>query len=296
MSVRINKNQNFLIDTEIIELSLTKQLIKQFDESLLSGCSYDLRVGNIVRSRSRLTKIDIETKEFFAQSGECFTIETLEEVNLRDNILYGLIFNKHSVLGKGLFHPATTVDPGFIGPLSITFFNLGNTPIKIEKGMKICSIHFQPIHANPKLIYGTTQRPSYKEGDSQYTLNFENPEIELSDVLLSKMYGAPISRLYDKFSEIESRFNLKSLTKDEELRKEKRQKSSELRAAFIGAIVGSLISFALQFLLAQDGNSSKIENQDKENNHIPKQESVIDSNSFIESQKDIYNKNGSNKK
>lgn len=245
MSIKINKNQNFLIDKQIIELSETKGFITNFDQSLLSGCSYDLRVGNIVRSRSRLSTFDLDKKEYYAESGECFTIETLEEVNLNDPLSYGLIFNKHSILGKGLFHPATTVDPGFSGPLSITFFNLGNTPIQIEKGMKICSIHFHPVYPKPNLIYGTNLKPSYKEGDSQFALNFDNPEIDREDDLLAKMYGAPISRLFEKIEEIESRFSLRVLERDDVLEREKGMKNWRLLTVLIGAIIGSLMTFLL---------------------------------------------------
>ena len=243
MTLKINKNQNFLIDKQIIELSKTNSLITHFDENLLSGCSYDLRVGQIVRSRSRLSTFNLNDEKYYAESGECFTIETLEEVNLRDTVAYGLIFNKHAILGEGLFHPATTVDPGFCGHLSITFFNLGNTKIKIEKGMRICSIHFQTLYPKPELIYGIKQRPSYKEGDSKFALNFDNPDIEHDDTLLAKMYGEPITRLYNKIDELESKFDLKIFEKNDAQRKENRAIGLNYLRTFIGIILAAIITF-----------------------------------------------------
>lgn len=280
MNPKVNRNQNFLIDKQIIELSNSKGLITNFDENFLSGCSYDLRVGKTVRSRSRLTTFDLDKHEYYAESGECFTIETLERVNLRDTLSYGLIFNKHSILGKGLFHPATTVDPGFTGSLAITFFNLGNTPIQIEKEMKICSIHFQPVTPKPEKIYGKNLQPSIKEGTTEFALYVDNPNIERKDELLAKMYGAPISRLFKKVEELESNFDFNVLKRDYISRKEKKQNIKTFWIALTTALIASLVSFLLPMLF-NSGNSI-INSFDKEQY----EQDTIYSNKRLENKKD----------
>src|ERR1041385_2906171 len=105
------KLETLLIDKTIISLSKKSGLIKPLDPNSLSGCSYDLRAGQILRSRNKMSSFDLST-EYVVESGECVTVETLEEVNIRTLPLFGVIVNKHSILAKGFFHPITTVDPG----------------------------------------------------------------------------------------------------------------------------------------------------------------------------------------
>lgn len=197
--------QSPLIDRDILELVARHKIIDPLDPNLLSGCSYDLRVGPEVRSRNRQRKFDLsEGKEFFVEAGECVTFQTMEKLNFREPPLFAYVVNKHSVLARGIVHPITKVDPGFTGPLAVTIFNHGGPPEKLKLGQPIVSLVIYPLHAVPDRIYGETQTPTAgREGNIEIAGVIDEPPGPVDDAGLQRMYGRPLWRLYERVADLE---------------------------------------------------------------------------------------------
>jgi len=200
-------NSSILVDSQIIELVEKGSLISPFDPTLLSGCSYDLRVGDILISRNKTQQFDLKKESYIIETNECITIETLEEISLKDKNIFAIIVNKHSVLGHGLFHPITTVDPGFKSKLAITFFNLGHVPYTLTKGQIICNIYFHFLDKEPSRKYGENQTPTYKEGSVDFALIIKQPHVDLTGSMPRLTLGKPFSDIWKKIDELESKIN-----------------------------------------------------------------------------------------
>lgn len=261
----MKKNSSILVDKDIIELVNSRNLITPFDKNLLSGCSYDIRAGTKIISRNRTSEFDLSKSPYVIESGECVTIQTLEEFSLRDKQLFGIIANKHSVLGQGLFHPITTVDPGFQGPLSITFIHWGHVPYKISQGDKICNIYFHYLANMPDKIYGVSQVPTVKEGSTDYALIIKEPDEQLRNKSLKFTYGKPFTDLLEKVEALEKRLEkidgqseLTYYKKEEEKRKDKTTRNRwliPLIIAIASFIIGSILFGGLGLLKKSPDNN-----------------------------------------
>jgi deoxycytidine triphosphate deaminase len=197
--------QSPLIDRDIIELVGRHGIIEPFEIEMLSGCSYDLRVGKEVRSRHRKKKFELsdDKDEFFIESGECVTFQTMEELNFREPPPFGFVVNKHTVLARGIVHPITKVDPGFKGSLAVTIFNHGGPAEKLKLGQPIVSLIIFPLESVPDRLYGQTQKPTAREGATEIATVVDEPSGPLDDAGLQRMYGTPLWRLYDRVNELE---------------------------------------------------------------------------------------------
>lgn len=237
-----NHIDGLLVDHQIEILAKNNCLIKPFEKICLSGCSYDLRVGSNLSSRNRQSSFDLNSESYIIESGECITIETMEYIDFKDLPFYGLISNKHSILAKGVFHPITSIDPGFKGPLAITIFNSGHTKYEIRKGDKIAKLFIGVLKNVPNLMYGTTQRPTYKEGSTEISLIINNPNKEIDGLKSIDLYGESFKELCNKVSAIEKNIELGLLKKE----KERRKTLYTFILGIIAAVVGKYLWSYLQ--------------------------------------------------
>ena len=226
------------IDLDIQRLSEAKGLVSPFDPGRLSGCSYDLCVGSKLTSRNRLANFDLTKDDYVVESGECITIDTLETINLREVNAFGVVANKHSLAATGLFHPSTTVDPGFQGPLALTFFNLGNVRYTLRRGEPIAKVFFCSLSGQPERIYGVTQRPSYREGTTNIAAIVDHPQHRDDDDELAKMYGAPVRKLYERLRRFEDNMELIDLRRA----RERRTRWLTYLIAFLTGSFGALLT------------------------------------------------------
>ncbi|UYN96059.1 MAG: hypothetical protein KIT25_03700 [Enhydrobacter sp.] len=236
-----------LTDVQIEELVGAHNLISHFDAKLLSGCSYDLRVGSALKSRNRQTSFDLLKADYIVESGECITINSLEEIDFRSVLLFGYIANKHSIVATGLFHPITTIDPGFQGPLALSFMNLGNVRIRIRHGQPIAKLICVPLWSRPTRIYGVSQNPSYREGSTDIALVVDKPEHRDVDTELSNMYGQPIRRLYEHVGALSKQLEVSELKTFQKAVLRRREIVIAVIAATLGGLVGtaSMITWEL---------------------------------------------------
>lgn len=244
-------DSSIIVDKEIIELVKSINLIAPFDPNLLSGCSYDIRAGSKIISRNRTSEFNLDKEPYVIESGECVTVLSLEEFSFRDKPLFGILVNKHSLLGQGLFHPITTVDPGYTGKLSITFLHLGHVPFKISKGDAICNIYFHYLSQIPDRWYGTTQTPNIKEGNTDYALVIKEPDEELRKKSLKFTFGKPFTDLTEKVESLEKKFD--KIKGESELiyykKQDEKKKDNVLKNRFLITIIVALCSFIFGSIL-----------------------------------------------
>lgn len=107
-------------------------VIEPFLEDLLTPVGYDFTVGDFVFS---LEKGLLELKDGVYHLPPKSTIQILTKESLWvSNRIGGTFHSKVSLVSKGLSHISTTLDPGWYGPLLITFRNNMDQqiPIKID--------------------------------------------------------------------------------------------------------------------------------------------------------------------
>ncbi|AAT42715.1 dCTP deaminase [Picrophilus oshimae] len=125
-----------LNDLEIINMAKRSLLIsKNFDEKCLTPNGYDLRINDIIPGN------DIK-------KGTVFFVSSYEEIKLPDNII-GLLFIRSSFARKGIFGSFGVVDAGYMGNLTLSFYNALND-VKIERYERIVQIVFERIEKPEK--------------------------------------------------------------------------------------------------------------------------------------------------
>jgi deoxycytidine triphosphate deaminase len=233
-----------LTDEEITALA-EAGAISPFDPALLSGCSYDLRAGTILRSRNRARTFNLEKGEYYVESGECVTIETHEKLDFSSTLLFGFVTNKHSMLARGIFHPITKVDPGFSGPLAITLFNQGSVAEPIHFQQRLVALIIKPVATMPKRIYGASQTPSYRQGDIDIASIINEPAEPLNDAGLARMYGRPVARLYERVDSLERSVDAGLIKQG----RERRARGADLAWRFVVALVGGAVALTGKYIL-----------------------------------------------
>ncbi|WP_210249905.1 dCTP deaminase [Sinorhizobium alkalisoli] len=133
-----------------------------------AGASIDLRLGRWFRTmkQSNLHILDLAnsehdsrfTKEHFVPFGQPFILHpgkfvlgiTLEWLHLPGD-LAGYVTGKSSLGRRGLIiETAAGVQPGFAGCLTLELANVGEIPIRLVAGMKICQLFLhQASSGNP---------------------------------------------------------------------------------------------------------------------------------------------------
>lgn len=238
-------SSQLLTDEDLERLARESGSINPFDERMLSGCSYDLRMGAVLRSRNRARVIRLEEGEYSIESGECVSFETLEVLDFRSPLLFGFVINKHSVLARGLFHPITKVDPGFHGPLAITMFNLGNIPETVRYKEPVVSLVLVPVSSPPKRVYGTSQRPSYREGSLDVASVVNEPAGDLEDSVLARMYGRPVSRLYEIVTDLQRSIDAGLIVQS----RDARARWVDIAWRFGAALTGAIVALGGKYLI-----------------------------------------------
>lgn len=204
MTLYARKTQNALVDNELVALAAEGKVIETaFDAKQLSGCAYDLRAGNSLTSRQRGQQFDLSKDPFVVESGEVVTIQSMEEVNFLDPLCYGLILSSHTQLSQGVFHPTTSVDPGFAGPLTITLINLGKTGFTIRRGDRIAKLITSPVSPTPDRIYGQGQSPRVAAGSLEHSLVVVRASASQEELEGDEFFGGPLRKLADKVGVLE---------------------------------------------------------------------------------------------
>jgi deoxycytidine triphosphate deaminase len=215
MSLYLRKTQNALVDVELIALAAEGKVFAEgFEPRQLSGCAYDLRAGDTLTSRQRGQQFDLAEEPFVLQPGEVATVQTIEKLNFRDPLCYSLIFSSHTQLSQGLFHPTTSVDPGFTGPLTITLINLGTTAYTIRRGERVAKMIISPVSPTPERIYGQGQRPRVAEGSIEHSLVVAKASTAVEELEEDEFFGGPLRKLADRVRKLEDDAELHRTSKE----------------------------------------------------------------------------------
>ena len=156
------------------------------DQSMISGVSVDIRLGNEFRVFQDHTaayidlsgpKADVQKAmnsvmsdeiviadgdAFFLHPGELALAVTYESVTLPDDIV-GWLDGRSSLARLGLMVHVTAhrIDPGWSGQIVLEFFNSGKLPLALRPKMKIAALNFETMSSS-------AARPYNKRDDAKY--------------------------------------------------------------------------------------------------------------------------------
>jgi|TARA_B110000014_G_C20111704_1_gene585848 dCTP deaminase len=179
-----------LCDTDI-EKYLDEEKIVIFpkpDQSMISGVSVDIRLGNEFRvfqvhnapyidlsgpkadvqnSMSSVMSDEIfiqDNDAFFLHPGELALAVTYESVTLPDNIV-GWLDGRSSLARLGLMVHVTAhrIDPGWSGQIVLEFYNSGKLPLALRPKMKIAALNFETMSSSAARPYNKRDDAKYKD-------------------------------------------------------------------------------------------------------------------------------------
>ncbi len=156
------------------------------DQSMISGVSVDIRLGNEFRvfkehtapyidlsgPREEMQKAmnNVMSEEivipdgdaFFLHPGELALAVTYESVTLPADIV-GWLDGRSSLARLGLMVHVTAhrIDPGWSGQIVLEFYNSGKLPLALRPKMKIAALNFETMS-------GEADRPYNKRNDAKY--------------------------------------------------------------------------------------------------------------------------------
>jgi deoxycytidine triphosphate deaminase len=164
------ENKTITADRENFDAAGNLICILGLDESQVinprsSNASYDLRVGSEYRDHRDPGKTELSDGDHIVlQAGSAVIIETAEVLYFPKSC-FGHIVPKVSLLQKGISNTSSKIDPGYVGSLLVTVFNLGKQRVTLEKGQKFCTLYVLeikegavPYKKKPKRIIGEYKR------------------------------------------------------------------------------------------------------------------------------------------
>lgn len=109
----------------------------------------------------------IKQERFMISPGEFVLATTLEWVRIPDDLV-GRVEGRSSLGRLGVIIHATAgfIDPGFEGQITLELSNLGNNPVVIYAGDRICQICFEQLSSPAEKPYGHKNRHSKYHGQT----------------------------------------------------------------------------------------------------------------------------------
>ncbi len=148
----------------------------------LGSCSVDFRLGNVfnIFNHSRIPYIDLKNgtfngeeimqelvipddEAFIMQPGEFVLAITKECLTLSASLM-GRIEGRSSLgrIGIIVHGTASVFDPGWDGNPTLELGNLGNMPVALYPGMRICSFTFEELSSPSEVPYCKREQSKYK--------------------------------------------------------------------------------------------------------------------------------------
>lgn len=151
----------------------------------LGSASLDLRLGKEFRVFDAIKNPVIDTKKpktfknitqltklknnqpFAFQPGQFALAITLEEISLPDDIA-ARIDGRSSIgkLGIVIHSTAGHIDPGFRGKITLEMTNIGQVPVLLYPGMRICQLVFENLSSPAETPYFKKKTAKYLGGKS----------------------------------------------------------------------------------------------------------------------------------
>jgi len=157
-------------------------------ETQLGSCSIDFRLGNTFNlfNHSQHPYIDLrnaafdtqdimreveigDDEDFIMQPGEFVLAITKEHLELSPSIM-GRIEGRSSLgrIGIIVHGTASVFDPGWQGRPTLELGNLGNMPVALYPGMRICSFTFETLSSPSENPYCLRKNSKYKFQDKPH--------------------------------------------------------------------------------------------------------------------------------
>ena len=154
-------------------------------EIQLGPCTLDLHLGNSLKvfKASPYPYLDLKRKidmeqlmeEIVVGEGDPFILQpndfalaiTKEHFRLPDDIM-GRLDGRSSLgrLGLVVHSTAARFDPGWDGKAVMELGNLGNMPVILYEGMRICALTFETLSSPAQFPYGSKETHKYAQQDS----------------------------------------------------------------------------------------------------------------------------------
>lgn len=179
-SVLVNRYlgpKKMLSDVNINQAIDKDLIIDPFDPELVNPIGYDLTIGDLVFSRDS-GLLDERDGYYIVPPRSTVHILTRESIWLSGKIA-GTLHPRVSNANLGLSHIATTVDPGWIGPLLVTISNLTDDQINLDSKRAFCTMLLHKLDTETKTVkrhFSFIQRTlvsQIKEREDEYVKKVE---------------------------------------------------------------------------------------------------------------------------
>jgi deoxycytidine triphosphate deaminase len=148
-----------LNDTEIRRLVAQRSMIGDFDEALLQGASYDLRLGPEYSTGGRFDVLSDHKRGCTLEPGQFVLLTSWEQLALPVDVVAraGLVSRRAQQGLISLFSPQ--IDPGFIGLIVVPLFNAGNDSVTLKLGEPIFTVEFVRMLAPASFAWSQRHHP-----------------------------------------------------------------------------------------------------------------------------------------
>ena len=130
------------------------RLLTGFDENMIEGSSYQLRLGNVYYDLSENGKrFELaEGQKVLIKPGHRVVLITQEEFDVPPDMVARVV-SKGSLFSVGLSPVATYADPGFSGKLGIVTQNFSNHYLELSQGEPIAKVDFTILSEPSTKLY-----------------------------------------------------------------------------------------------------------------------------------------------
>jgi len=131
-----------LTGEDIRKLATERKLISPFDEVMLKGASYDLRLGKEFSTGGQHKELGSGALSCRLEPGQFILLTSHEQLKLPKNVVgHAGLISKWAQGGLiSLFSPQ--IDPGFEGLIVVPLFNGGDAPISLRLGEPMFTVEF----------------------------------------------------------------------------------------------------------------------------------------------------------
>lgn len=187
-----------LSDRDLRILAVEQEIVQPFLEDNCEGATINLTLDPLVRryvseepivlgneiDDACYEKINIFKTEFWLKPKESVLIQTVETVNI-PNDMSARIYERYSIKALSLLvSPAGYINPGFRGRIGIVAVNNSPVPVRLIPGIKICQLALFKLSTEADKPYGK-QDAKYLD-DSIASISKLHLDKEIQEFLKSK--------------------------------------------------------------------------------------------------------------
>lgn len=137
----VDKQDDFDCEGKAVLISgLDRSQLESEEARESSNVSYDLRVGRVYKHYRKKKRAELSDDAVITlRPGDAVLIETEEYLHM-PRYLFGYVVPKVKLLQLGLTNTLSKVDPGYLGNLVVTLFNVGTTVQRLKRRQAFCQL------------------------------------------------------------------------------------------------------------------------------------------------------------